>query len=129
MLTEWFRFDWHGHRRGSLQFTILYNPETNKTEYDAICFHNVNEYVPQPVPVENSNQTSTLRQIICEIFQNNGAVGDAYERYCRSLKDEGSLTQNHLLDFAFSEFEWNGDQDHLETIMNMTFQDSLLCRK
>lgn len=125
MSVEWFRFDWDGHRRGTLEFTILYNQETNKVEYHAISINCLKEYVPQPVPVKNSNGDSTLRQIICEIFENDGAVEDAYERHCRFDNDLEKGEKNHLLDFAFSEFDWNGDQAYLEAIMNMTFQEKI----
>jgi hypothetical protein len=134
MSIEWFRFDWHGHRRGTIQITVFYNPETNHTSYDFISTSHLEylksiskEYVPSAYQhLSSIGNSYTLRQTICEIFKNNHVVRDAYERYCRYLQDdEDTLPKNHLVDFAFSEFEWNGVQNYLKTIMDMTFQEKI----
>ena len=134
MSIEWFRFYWHGHRRGSLQFTVFYNPETNHTKYDSISTSHLEylksiskEYVPSVYQhLSSIGNSYTLRQTICDIFKHNGAILDSYERHCRYLKDdEDTLPKNHLVDFAFSEFEWTGDQNYLKTIMDMTFREKI----
>jgi hypothetical protein len=67
----------------------------------------------------SSNSSHTLRETICEIFKEDEAIGDAYEKHCRSFDSENNTSC--LLDFAFSEFEWIGDKSYLEYIPDMTF--------
>ena len=120
MSTKSFSFYWHGHRRGSLKFTVVYDPETNYTKYDCISTSHLDylqsiskQHVPNYRNVSlgaDSDQPYTVRQVICAIFKDNEAILDSYERkYCRFLEDEDkneTKLQNSLIEFAFSEFEW-----------------------
>jgi hypothetical protein len=121
MWTKWFSFYWHGHRRGSLKFEVLYNPENNHIKYDSISTSHL-EYLKsiskkhEPSYLNLSyNPSHTVRQTICEIFKENEAIADAYEKHCRSFE-----TYSTLLDFSFSEFEWIGDKTFYP---DMTFQE------
>ena len=123
MSTKWFSFYWHGHRRGSLIFTVFYNPETTDTTYDSISTSYLEylksiskEYVPS---FRNLSPNHTIRETICAIFKDHGAVLDSYEKN----KDNSFKS---LVDFAFSEFEWIGEKSYLDSIMDMTFQQKLL---
>jgi len=122
MWTKWFSFYWHGHRRGSLKFEVLYNPENNHIKYDSISTSHL-EYL-QSISKEHepsyrnlsSNPLHTIRQNICSIFKEDEAIADAYEKHCRSFENEKDT--GSLLDFAFSEFEWIGDTAYLESTHN-----------
>ena len=113
MWTKWFSFYWHGHRRGSLRFTVLYNPETNHIKYDSISSSHL-EYLQSiskehvPTYRELSSITNIdIDKTICEIFKEEEAIVDSYERYCRFFDNDKDTSS--LLDFAFSEVEWIGD--------------------
>jgi hypothetical protein len=130
MTDNWFSFYWHGHRRGSLKFTVLYDPNNNHTVYDSISTSHLEylqsiskEHVPRYRFLssnENSKKPNTLREIVCAIFKEDEAILDSYERYCRFFENK-----NDLVDFAFSEFEWIGEQSYLDAIMDMTFEEKI----
>jgi hypothetical protein len=120
MSTKSFSFYWHGHRRGSLKFTVLYNLEENDTKYDCISTSQLTyldsiskKHVPNYKNVsliEESGPPYTLRQVICAIFKNDDAIVDSYERYCRFHQNEDeNKSQNGLIEFAFNEFEYIHD--------------------
>ena len=115
MYNKSFSFYWHGHRRGSLKFTVVYDPETNYTKYDCISTSHLDylqsiskEHVPSyrdVTPIGDSDQPHTVHQAICAIFKDNDAILDSYERkYCSFLEDDTKL-QHSLIEFAFTEFE------------------------
>ena len=126
MSTKWFSFYWHGHRRGSLLFTVFYNPETKDTAYDSISTSHLEylesiseEYVPSAFQQLSSNEIyRTLRDTICAIFKHNGAILDSYE------KNKDNSFKN-LVDFAFSEFEWIGEKAYFDSIIDMKFTGEL----
>lgn len=118
MSTKSFSFYWHGHRRGSLTFTVIYDPETNYTKYDCISTSHLDylqsiskEHVPSYKDVSTIGdpyQPYTVGEVICAIFKDNEAILDSYERkYCCFPENEDiTKLQNDLIEFAFTEFEW-----------------------
>ena len=106
MWTKWFSFYWHGHRRGSLKFTVLYNPETNHIKYDSISTSHLDylqsiskEHVPS---YRDLTCINNIDKTICEIFKEDEAILESYERYCRFSENKDTSS---LVDFAFAEFE------------------------
>ena len=128
MSIEWFKLDWDGHRRGTLQFRVFYNPEKNEATYDAVAHSHLNYlesavakarsecYVPEHNPVESS---STVKEAVVFILSNNSSVQSAYDSYLRKCEVEKDKS---IIDWAYKYFSCE-DEAYINSIWNLTFQE------